>query len=178
MMSEKNGTDPTLTTTFCYFDFTDDDAATCVPEPTNDDEMYEFPALLDDNELDSGEIVLTRGNVEIRVRDSLDAMVSLFCLGAIPDLVDQKHVVIRYFESYGYLRLDPEASDQLLSGDFIPTVRFPRAELIPALAATGERYVRFFEYLRGDDPAFASLLENLRNKLAQAQLALARWDGT
>jgi hypothetical protein len=177
-MSERNGTDPTLSVRFCYFDFTDDDELTCVPEPTNDDEMYEFPALLDDNERDSGEIVLQRGDVEIRVRDSLDAMVSLFCLGAISDLVDQKHVVIRYFESYGYLRLDPEASDQLLSGDFIPTVRFPRAELIPALVAAGERYVRFFEYLRGDDPAFASLLENLHNKRAQARLALARWDGT
>ena len=177
-MSEKNGTDPTLTVSFCYFDFTDDDALVCVPEPTNDDELYEFPALLDDNELDSGEIVLRRGDVEIRIRDSLDAMVSRFCLGAIPDLVDQNHVVIRYFESYGYLRLDPEASDQLLSGDFISTVRFPRAELIPTLVAAGERYVRFFEYLRGDDPAFASLLENLRNKLAQAHLALARWGCT
>lgn len=177
-MSEKNGTDPALTVTFCYFDFTDDDVLTCVPEPTNPDEMYGFPALLDDNERDSGEIVLTRGDVEIRIRDSLDAMMSLFCFGAIADLVDRKHIVIRYFESYGYLRLDPEASDQLLSGDFIPTVRFPRAELIPALAAAGERYLHFFEYLRGDDPAFASLLENLRNKQSQAQLALARWGGT
>lgn len=177
-MSETSEAAPRLTVGFCYFDFTDEDALSCVPEPANQDALNEFPALLDDNERDSGEIVLERGDVAIRIRDSLDAMVSLFCLGAIADLVDRKHIVIRYFESYGYLRLDPEASDQLISGDFVPTVRLPRAELIPALAAAGERYVRFFEYLRGDDPAFASLLENLRNKLAQAQHALARWDGT
>lgn len=168
-----------LTARFCYSDYTTDpEVASCVPEPTNRDELSRFRALLGDNELDHGEIILERGDVRITIRDSLDAMVSLFCLGAIPDLVDRKHVVIRYFESYGYLRLDPEVSDELITGDFIPTVRFPRAELIPALVGVGERYVDFFAYLRGDDPAFANLLKNMRDTLAEAQQALARWDGT
>jgi len=168
-----------LSVTFCYNDYRDEDVdeAPCVPEPLDEADFAAFDEIVAANEDDVGKLVLRRAEVAFEIEDSLDATVANFCLGAIPDLVGRKHVVVRHFLSYGYLRLDPEASEMLISGDFVPKVRLPRAELIPALFGVGDRYVRFLERVRGNDAEYQGLIGGLREKRDLAAEALSTWDG-
>lgn len=169
---------PTLDAYWCFDDYTDLDAdeAPCVRAPTNGD-WSAFTPLLEENDDDMGSVMLVRGDVSLRIEDSLIATVQNLCLGAIPDLVDRKHVVVPYFMLYGYIRMDPELPDQLILGDELPTVRIPRAELIPAMVAIGRSYLEYLEACRGDDAEYDDVRAGVRTKLAAAEAALDRWDG-
>lgn len=164
---------------FCYHDYTDLDAdeAPCVRAPSDDD-WSAFEGLTEENEDDVGVVVIRAGDREARIVDSLIATVQNVCLDPIPDLIDRRHVVARLFLDYGYVRMDPEASDQLVLGDYIEPVRFKRAELIPALVQVGRTYLRYLEACRADDDDFAGVLDAVRTKLSNAESALTRWDGT
>jgi hypothetical protein len=167
-----------LSAYFCYNDYRDlnADTAPCVRASDNAD-WSKFAELTPHNEDDLGSVIIRAGDTEIRVEDSLIATVSNHCLGAIPDLVDKRHVVVRLFMSYGYVRMDPEASDQLVTGDHISAVRFKRAQLIPALVGVGRNYLEFLEACRKGDPKFAATIGDVREGLKTAQTAFARWDG-
>ncbi len=170
---------PTLEAHWCFDDYTDLDAdeAPCVRAPSDGD-WSAFAPLLEENDDDMGAVVLARGDDVVRIVDSLIATVQNLCLGAIPDLVDRKHVVVPYFMLYGYIRMDPEASDQLVLGDELPTVRYPRAELIPALVEIGRSYLEYLETCRADDSDYDDVRAGVRTKLAAAESALETWDGT
>jgi hypothetical protein len=164
---------------FCYNDYTDLDAdeAPCVRAPSDGD-WSAIGALISENEDDVGTVVISAGDAEARIVDSLIATIQNVCLDPIPALIERRHVVAKLFMSYGYVRMDPEASDQLILGDYIEPVRFKRAELIPALAEVGRTYLSYLEACREDDDDFASVLEGVRLKVAAADDALAAWDGT
>ena len=166
-----------LRATFLYYDFRDPDAdeAPAVPEPTSESEWADLHEMADENEDDLGVVRVTKGDIEIAIEDSLDAIIANLCLGSIPDLIGERHVVMRYFLSYGYLRLDPEGDNQLVSGDFVPTVRLPRSELIPALFELGERYVEFFERLRPPGGEYENLRVTLHEQLGRARAAMSAW---
>jgi hypothetical protein len=102
---------------------------------------------------------------ELEIEDELPALVKNFCFSAIPDLLAEKNVVIRYHSYYGYLRLDPEGWRILVSGDGLPTVRIPRNKLLPAIYDCGQRFIRFLELLKGEKED--SELEGLISFLAR-----------
>jgi hypothetical protein len=164
-----------LEATFCYHDYRDPDAydIPCVAAATDGD-WSEFVDLAAENEMDVGKIVIAAGDTVVEIEDALQAVVLSVCLQSIPDLIDRKHVVVRNFMMYGYIRMDPELPDELLSGDYVETARFRRAELIPALVGVGRRYLEFLEACRPDDTA---LLDDVRAAIAAADAALDRWDG-
>ena len=86
-------------------------------------------------------------------------------------------MVIPGFQTYGYLRMDPEASDELISGDHVPTVRVKRAGLIPGIVGMGERYLDFLDHLVAERDDYAPIVEDLRDdKLPAARAALQSWD--
>jgi len=170
---------PSFQAYWCFDDYTDLDAdeAPCVRAPADGD-WSAFTPLLEENDDDMGSVVLTRGDDIVRIDDSLIATVQNLCLGAIPDLVDRNHVVVPYFMLYGYVRMDPEPPDQLVLGDEIATARFPRAELIPALVAIGRSYLEYLHTCRGDDSDYDDVRVGVSARLAEAEAALDRWDGT
>ena len=114
----------------------------------------------------------------MRIEDSLIATVQNVCLDTIPQLVDREHVVVPLFLAYGYVRMDPETGDQLVLGDYIEPVRFKRADLLPALAGIGERYLEFLTTCRADDEDFDVVRQRITASLTTARAALERWDGT
>lgn len=171
-----------VSVTFCYNDYRDleVDEAPCVPAPGSDpgsDDWSAFEGLVAENEEDMGDVVIRQGDdVEVRVEDSLIATITNLLI-AVPDLVDRRHVVIPGFQMYGYLRMDPEASDQLISGDHVPTVRVKRVGLIPGIVDLGERFCDFLEHFVAERDDYAAIIEDLRDdKLPTAQAALQRWD--
>lgn len=167
-----------LDASFCYDDYTDLDAdeAPCVRAP-DDGDWSAFDGLPEENEDDVGSVVVTLGDASMRIDDSLIATVQNVCLDTIPKLVDREHVVVPLFMSYGYVRMDPEPPDQLILGDYIEPVRFPRADLIPALVGVGERYLEFLRTVRSNDDDFDVVRERIEASLDAARAALDRWDG-
>lgn len=87
----------------------------------------------------------------IKIEDELPALVKNFCFSPIPDLLTGKNVVIRYYNHYGYLRLDPEGRHILMSGDGIPTVRIERNRLLPEIYNCGQRFIHFLNGLKDDE---------------------------
>jgi len=62
-------------------------------------------------------------------------LVHQVCFCAIPDLLVNKHIVVRHLRYPSYVRLDPEAMQQFISGDDILSVRVTYHELVTALVA-------------------------------------------
>ncbi len=111
-------------------------------------------AVLADEErqgaMNSSLIIRSPGAPEVRVADEIEGIVARVCFFTIPDLLANKHVVSRHLSYPGYFRLDPEGLKILVSGDYVPSVRVDYQELIPALAACGERFIAFLQRLIGD----------------------------
>jgi hypothetical protein len=162
---------------FCFSIYDQDeqsDKEECVPEPSSDADLERIRQALPQNEERSGELVITGpDNVEVRIKDSLDALAMQLCFESLPDLIAEKHVVVRHYLMYGYIRLDPEGDLTLISGDYIPKVRVDRAKLISALFHAGERYIQLIKNLRRSDTDYAELLEMLEGYHSDAAQALA-----
>ena len=178
-MTDSNADAPVLEAYFCYDDYRDDDLdeMPCVRAP-DDGDWAAFAEMAEENEDDIGTVVIRHGDHEVRIEDSLIATVQNVCLLAVPRLIAREHVVVRLFTTYGYVRMDPEGSDQLVLGDFIEPVRLPRVELIPALVGVGRTYLDYLEAVRSDDDEFTVTIDRVRGQLAAADEALAAWDGT
>jgi len=161
---------------FCFTIYDEDaqsDKEECAPEPHSQAEIERIRQALPQNEERSGELVITGpDNVEVRIKDSLDALAMQLCFESLADLIAEKHVVVRHYLMYGYIRLDPEGDLTLLSGDYIPKVRVDRAQLIAALFAAGERYIAFIKNLRRSDTDYAELLEMLESYHSDAAQAM------
>lgn len=126
----------------------------------------------------SGELAITSpGNPEVRIRDSLDALVMQLCFESLNNLIEEHHVVVRHYLMYGYIRLDPEGDLSLLSGDYVPKVRVNRAALIPALFQAGERYLELIRGLRRTNEEFDELLTMLEDYHTEAAEALRAFQG-
>jgi hypothetical protein len=162
---------------FCFSIYEEDERSNkeeCAPEPSSDAELERIRQALLQNEERSGELVITGPeNVEVRIKDALDALVMQLCFESLPDLIAEKHVVVRHYLMYGYIRLDPEGDLTLISGDYLPKVRVNRAQLITALFQSGERYIQFIKSLRQSDAEYAELLEMLEGYHSEAAQALA-----
>lgn len=170
---------PEVSATFCWFDYRDLDLdeAPCALPPIDGD-WSGWDELVRENEQDMGVVTLRQGDdIVVEIEDSLTATITNLLI-AVPDLVARRHVVISQFQVYGYIRMDHEASDELISGDHVPTVRIRRAGLIPALVELGERYLALLEANVGERDDFAEIIEDLRDdKLPAAREAVASWDG-
>jgi hypothetical protein len=123
-------------------------------------------------------------SAEVRVEDMMEALVLNLCFGAIGGILAREHVVVSYFNMYGYLRMDPEADLELISGDYVPTVRVPYYDLAEALYGCGVRFVDFYRRLTGGDPYYEENLKAMEEKAQEAARILAdnagereRWPG-
>lgn len=130
--------------------------------------------LRDRNRYDGAIIVNSPGNPIVQAEDELPAIVQNFCFGAIPKLIAGENVVISYYDHYGYLRLDPEASYILISGDDIPTIRVSCSKLLPVLYQCGKRFIDFLIKLKGEscDSDLEDLIHYLEDKSEVALKAL------
>ena len=102
------------------------------------------------NRYDGAIIINSPGQPIVQAEDELPAIVKNICFGAIPDLIAGKKVVIGYYDHYGELRLEPQVSNILISGDDIPTITVPCREFLPALYDCGQRFIRFLTHLKGE----------------------------
>jgi hypothetical protein len=167
-----------VSVTFCYLDYRDLDVDEAPCQSSADaGDWSDFAELVACNEEDMGRVIIRQGeDIEVRISDALNATVPNL-LQAVPDLVERRHVVIPYFQTYGYLRLDPEASDQLISGDHVETVRVKRAGLIPGIIELGETYLDFLEHMASERDDYAEFVADLRDdKLPAARKAVKGWD--
>jgi len=97
-----------------------------------------------------------RGRIEIRsgdlppavAEDELVPLVSNLCFKAVPSVLSDRHAVVAFTDSYGYLRLDLEGDRIRLSGDGLPDIHVPAAALLDGLVTCG---ARFRTWLRGRD---------------------------
>lgn len=177
-MSEAAGA-PQVSATFCYYDYRDLDVdeAPCALPPSDGD-WTGFDELVRENDQDMGVVTLQQGDLVVHIEDTLTATITNLLI-AVPDLVARRHVVIPQFQVYGYVRMDHEASDELISGDHVATVRLRRAGLVPALVSLGERYLEFLEAMATERDDYAPIIDDLRDdKLPAARAAVAGWDGT
>jgi hypothetical protein len=62
-------------------------------------------------------------------------------------LIQGKSYVYRYFSQYGYVRLDPEGSKILISGDGLNTIRYPLEDFIKELFNCGLMFLKVLETL-------------------------------
>lgn len=123
-------------------------------------------------------------SAEVRVSDMLEALTLNLCFGAIRGILAREHVVVSYFSIYGYFRMDPEAHLELLSGDYVQTVRVPYYDLAEGLYNCGLRFIEFYRRLRGSDPDYVDNLKIMEEKAQEAARILAdnagereRWPG-
>ncbi len=141
------------TVTFCINISSD----VCVGEDelATDLERYRVAILADEERHGAmnGALIIRAPDVpDVRVEDEIEYLVHQVCFLAIPDLLANKHIVVRRFRYPGYFRLDPEAMQELISGDDIPSVRVTYHEFVPALVACGERFILFLQRLAGETP--------------------------
>jgi len=149
----------------------------CVDEDqiTADFEHYRPKILADeerDGALDGAVLIRVPGEPEVKVEDELEAIVENLCIRAIPDLVAGRHVVVRYFQYYGYLRLDPEDQNVLISGDFVPKVRISLRETTLGLYECGRRFLTFLLRYKESDPAYVASIQDMMREADEARKAI------
>ncbi len=83
------------------------------------------------------------GIPDVTPEDELLALVTNVCFRLVSAAARQGHAVISYFASYGYFRVDIEASLARISGDAVPDVRVPALDLLEGLVECGRRYLRW-----------------------------------
>jgi hypothetical protein len=169
-------TEHTLHVTFCYDDYRDleVDEAPCVAEPSDpaDPSAIDlFRALAAENEDEMGTVTISYGSYSAGVEDSLYATVANLCLGPAAELAAGKDVEMRYFLTYGFLRLAVEGDEVVVSGDFVPTGRVPRQQLLAALVDCGRRFVELFDRIRPEEE-FRAQRESIHGDLVRAQAVL------
>lgn len=158
-----------VTVTFCIN--TSSDACVSEDELATDLERHRVAILADEERhgvMNGALIVRAPGVPDVRIEDEIEYLVHQICFLAIPDLLANKHIVVRHFRYLGYVRLDPEAMQQLISGDDIPSARVTYHELVPALVACGERFILFLRRLNGGTPEGEDRVQLLERNAAIA----------
>lgn len=126
-----------------------------------------------------------RGRIEIRPdgdfpvvapEDELVPLVTNLCYRAVPTLLADRHAVIAYTDSYGYLRLDLEGDLVRLSGDGVADLRVPARQLLDGLVGCGGRFRSWLRdcNLEGDVDAIDRGLAEAEGTARQA-LDAATW---
>lgn len=82
------------------------------------------------------------------IEDEIPALVKNICFDSIETLIQGKSYVYRYFSQYGYVRLDPEGSKILISGDGLNTTRYPLMLFIEGLFKNGLMFLKVLEKIR------------------------------
>ena len=123
------------------------------------------------------ELRRVRGRVSIRSgdlpqvlpEDELVPLVTNLCYRAVAKLIDERHAVVGYTDSYGYLRLDLEGDLVRLSGDSVPDIRVRAKPFAFAAVDCGSRFRRWLRRceLTGD-------IEAIDAGLAEAESAARR----
>ncbi|MBG1271105.1 hypothetical protein [Nostoc sp. WHI] len=145
----------------------------CIAEDDLEAKFEDYREKLFSNTGNDGFIIISSPEQpDVQIQDELWAIIQNLCFIAIPDLIAHKSVVIRIYNNYGYVRLDPEADLVRISGDGLPDVRVTRAELITSLYACGKRFIQFLRKLGEDDPEYKDIIEGVEEhaKLAQQTL--------
>lgn len=114
----------------------------------------------------------------VQLEDELPAIIKNFCFEAIPDLISGKNVVVGYYDHYGDIRLNLEASNIVISGDDISTITIPSSQLLPALYSCGQRFICFLICLKGNtnDSVLENLIHFLEDIGEVSRQALANYD--
>ncbi|WP_138502614.1 hypothetical protein [Nostoc sp. PA-18-2419] len=118
---------------------------------------------------------LDEPNTRVQIQDELWAIVQNLCFITIPDLVAEKSAVVRIYNNYGFVRLDPEGNIVRISGDGIPDIRIDRSELIVALYDCGKRFIEFFRMLRGNDLEYQDVIQGLDEHAKTAKQSIENW---
>lgn len=156
----------TTTVTFCIQLGNEE----CLSEYDITADFESFREKLCEIEVLEGAIIInSSGNPEIRVEDELEAAIQNICFLSIPKLKAGEHVVVRYFSIYGYFRLDPEGDNVLISGDYVPSIRVLRNDLLLALYACGQRFVALLRQLRAGDPLYEGNISHLEDQAESAR---------
>ncbi|MCF2150973.1 hypothetical protein IQ276_032020 [Desmonostoc muscorum LEGE 12446] len=150
----------------------------CIDENTLKIDFEKYREKLINNLDADGLIVISsleEPDTRIQIQDELWAIVQNLCFIAILDLVAQKSAVVRIYNNYGYVRLDPEANQVRISGDGIPDVRIDRSDLIIALYDCGKRFIEFFRMLRGNDLEYQDVIQGLEEHAETAKQCIQDW---
>lgn len=90
-------------------------------------------------------IIFYQGNLSNSVEDEMPSLIKSLCFDSIESLLNDKNYVYTYFGQYGYLRLDPEGSQILVSGDDIEKTRYPLKLFVNELFRCGELFLQLLE---------------------------------
>jgi len=113
--------------------------------------------------------IIADGGPSLLIEDEVPAIVKNICFGAIPSLVGRKNFVYNYFSYYGYVRIDPEGDNFLVSGDGIPSIRYPDKKLISTLYDCGVRFISLLMNLSTNTDSDESRKQNLIELLEEAR---------
>jgi hypothetical protein len=92
-------------------------------------------------------LIYFQRNLSNEIEDEIPALVKNICFDSIETLIQGKSYVYRYFSQYGYVRLDPEGSKILISGDGLNTIRYPLEDFIKELFNCGLMFLKVLETL-------------------------------
>lgn len=117
-----------------------------------------------------GQVGIRSGDLPpVRPEDELVPLVTNLCYRAVGRLIETRHTVVGYTDSYGYLRLDLEGDLVRLSGDGVPDVRVLAAPFAVAAVDCGSRFRRWLRQCELDGD-----IEAIDAGLAEAEAAARR----
>jgi hypothetical protein len=124
-----------------------------------------------------GQVEICSGDIPpVRPEDELVPLVKNLCYRAVSTLIEKRHAVVGYTDSYGYLRADLEGDLARLSGDGVPDVRVLAAPFAVAAVDCGSRFRRWLRRceLDGDIEAIDAGLAEAEAEARRALPAYAR----
>jgi hypothetical protein len=132
----------------------------CAAERDLLDDLESFRTRLISRGDHEGALVITvEGQLEFRIEDELQNAVPFVCFDAVTELAAGRPFVYAYMSMSGVIEFNPEDDAVNLSGDYVPAISAPQAELLLALHACGLRWMEFFRLLHGEgaDPILADM---------------------
>lgn len=79
------------------------------------------------------------------LEDEIPHLIKNLCFESLEKILEGHSYVYNYFSQYGYVRLDPEGTNILVSGDDITTVRYPLRLFAEELFRCGEMFLKVLE---------------------------------
>jgi hypothetical protein len=136
-----------VTVTFCVYG-----ENTCIPEEQIEQNFARYrDELITNRDLDGCLIIAAPPYPNVRIEDTLEAIVQNLCFATLSDLKDGHAVENHYFSQVGTIHFLPEGDTIRIEGDFVTSATIPRVELVAALFGCGQRFMIFLRKLLADD---------------------------
>lgn len=127
-------------------------------------EFNRFSEEFKDVEDNIGRIMIKAGEDQYTYfEDELDYLITEICFRSIADLKKGRPVTIIFSRYSGRFTMTPLGKDVLITGDQVSDIRCPLLSFIEALLDCGNRFLFFYERLRGGMEDFDWRIQEIKD---------------